>query len=279
MVRLNGQYLMLFMAALLFMWLTESRNKKVFLRFSLAMLLLLIFPPTAWLLIRYQTVFYGHENIWRLLPLTAVLAYGLVLAEEKMLPSAARAKENRQSVSGGKKEIIYEMLAMAVLTVLLFLCGTLSLGRTVTEEKNRMDGLPEEAAILAFLDIPKDDSVYLLAPDEVSSWARIYSGNLLLPYGRDLYEPELTAFLYDTYDEEMLQLHDWINGNLAPVEDEGQAIRQQADYLNYCAQAGYHYLIFSYERYDEALAGALAEQEAYRENYTTRLPYVIYELQ
>lgn len=279
MVRLNGQYLMLFMAALLFIWLTEAQNKKEFLRFSLTMLLLLLFPPTAWLLVRYQTAFYGHENIWRLLPLTAVLAYGLVLAGTRMLSGKTGVKESRQPASGRKKELLYEMFVMAVLTVLLFLCGTLSLGRTVTEEKNRMDGLPEEAAILTFLDIPKDDFVYLLAPDEISSWARIYSGNLLLPYGRDLYEQELTAFLYDTYDEEMLQLHDWINGKPMQAEDEEQAMLQQADYLNYCAQAGYRYLIFSYERYDEALAGALAEQEAYRENYTSRLPYVIYELQ
>lgn len=255
MTRLNGQYLMLFMTALLFIWLREGQNKKEFLRFSLTMLLLLLFPPTAGLLIRYQTAFYLHENIWRLLPLTALLAYGLVLAGEQM------------------------RLGAAVLTVLLFLCGTLSLGRTMTEERNRMDGLPEEAAILTFLDIPEDGFVYLLAPDEISSWARIYSGNLLLPYGRNLYEPELTAFLYDTYGGEMQGLHDWINGSLAPAEDEEQAIRQQADYLNYCAEAGYHYLIFSYEYYNGALADALAGQEAYREDTTARLPYVICKLQ
>ena len=279
MIKLEGQYLMLFMTALLFILLTEGQNKKEFVRFSLAMLLLLLFPPTAWLLIRYQTAFYGHQNIWRLLPLTAVLAYGLVLAETKMLSSMAEVKGPRRLSCGGKKEGLYEAFVLAVLIVLLFLCGTLSLGRAVTDERARMDGLPEEAAILAFLDIPKDDFVYLLAPDKISSWARVYSGNLLLPYGRDLYEQELTAFLYDTYDEEMQQLHDWINGDLEPAENEVQAMRRETDFLNYCAQAGYHYLIFSYERYDEALAGALAKQEAYRENHTTRLSYVIYELQ
>lgn len=279
MIRLEGQYLMLFMAALLFILLTEGQNKKEFVRFSLAMLLLLIFPPTAMLFVRYQTAFYGHQNIWRLLPLTAVLAYGLVLAETKMLSSMTAVIGPQKLVRGRKKEWLYEVFVLTVLTVLLFLCGTLSLGRAVTDERTRMDGLPEEAAILAFLDIPKDDFVYLLAPDEISSWARVYSGNLLLPYGRDLYEQELTAFLYDTYDVEMQQLHDWINGKPMQAEDEEEAIRQQAEFLNYCAQAGYRYLIFSYERYDEALVGALAKQEAYRENYTTRLPYVIYELQ
>lgn len=279
MIRLEGQYLTLFIAALLFIWLTEEQNKKEFFRFSLAMLLLLLFPPTAWLLVRYQTVFYGSQNIWRLLPLTAVLAYGLVLAETKMLSFVLQVRGRGKSIPGRKKEGLYEVLILAVLAVLLLLGGTLSLGRTVTEERERMDGLPKEAEILTFLDIPKDDFVYLLAPDEISSWARVYSGNLLLPYGRDLYEPELTAFLYDTYDEEMLLLHDWINGSLDQPEDEEEAGRRQTEFLNYCAEAGYHYLIFSYEHYDEALAGALAGQDAYREGYTTRLPYMIYELQ
>lgn len=279
MIRLDGQYLTLFMAALLFIWLGEERRHKEFMRFSLAMLMLLLIPPTAELLVRYQTAFYENENIWRLLPLTALLAYGLVLAETKIMMGLTHAEGERKPVLNKKRERLYEVLLLAAFTVLLCICGTFSLGKRVTEERNRMDGLPEEADILTFLDIPKDDFIYLLAPDEVSSWARIYNGHLLLPYGRDLYEPELSAYLYDAYDEEMLLLHDWINSGLNLWENEEQAKFAEADFLNHCAEAGYHYLIFSYERYDGALAEALAEQEAYRESYRTRLPYLIYELQ
>lgn len=277
MARLEGQYLMLFMASLLLIWLTEKENKKELDFFSLTMLLLLLFPWTAGLLVRYQTAFYSPQNIWRLLPLTAVSAYGLVLAETKMLAAATQAGGRR--LPAETKRRLYEVLVVAALAVLLFLCGTLSLGRTVTEEKQRLDGLPEEAAVLTYLDIPKDDLIYLLAPDEVSCWARIYNGNLLLPYGRDICEPELAAYLFDTYDEEMRLLHDWVNTGLNVWENEEQEKLAEADFLNYCAEAGYHYLIFSYERYNGVLAEALAEQDAYRESYTTRLPYVIYELQ
>lgn len=275
----DGQYLMLFMAALLLIWLTDEQNKKEFTRFSLVMLLVLLFPPTAGLLVRYQTAFYSQQNIWKLLPLTALSAYALVFAQARILSAFTRTERGRQPVFNRKRERLYEGVVLAALAAFLCLSGTLSLARTVTERRERLDGLPQEAAILTFLNVPKDDFVYLLAPDEVSSWARIYNGNLLLPYGRDLYEPELTAYLYDTYDEEMLLLHDWVNSGFDLWENEERAKWVEADFINYCAEAGYHYLIFSYDRYNGALAEALADQEAYRESDTTRLPYVIYELQ
>ena len=157
MIRLDGQYLTLFMAALLFIWLGEERRHKEFMRFSLAMLMLLLIPPTAELLVRYQTAFYENENIWRLLPLTALLAYGLVLAETKIMMGLTHAEGERKPVLNKKRERLYEVLLLAAFTVLLCICGTFSLGKRVTEERNRMDGLPEEADILTFLDIPKDD--------------------------------------------------------------------------------------------------------------------------
>lgn len=278
MVRPDGQYLALFIAVLLFIWLAEERKNQLFIRCSLAILILLLFPPAAELLIRYQTGFYGRENIWILLPMTAMLAYGLVLAETKMMTALMRNEGSKISFSTIKNRIM-ETFILVILTALLFLGGTLSVAKTEAMKRQELGGLPQDAKILAYLNIPKDDFVYLLAPDEISSFARIYSGNLLLPYGRDLYEEGLNAFLYDTYDEEMQLLHDWINGSLVIPKDSESAKKQQAYFLYYCAEAGYHYLIFSYERYDEALAEALAEQDAYRESYTPRLPYLIYELQ
>lgn len=279
MVRPDGQYLTLFIAVLLFIWLLEEHKNQEFVRFSLTMLLLLLLPLSAELLIRYQTAFYGRENIWRLLPLTALLAYGLVLTETKMLAALVRIEAHKQSPPNIKNERLREVFVLVILTALLLISGTLSADKTETGKRAGLNGLPREAQILTFLDIPKDDFVYLLAPDEVSSFARIYSGNLLLPYGRDLYEEGLNAFLYDAYDEEMLLLHDWINGNLEMPEDAENAKKQQAYFLYYCAEAGYDYLIFSYERYDGVLAEALAEQDAYVEGNTNRLPYVVFILQ
>ena len=276
MVRLAGQYLALFMAALLFLWLTEGQKRKDLTRYCFLMLFFLL-TPAGLLLIRYQTSFYGHENIWRLLPLTVVTAWGLAAAEGKVSEALTRPKgRQRFGVNGGRG--LGEALGLVILSALLWLCGSLSLGSVITEEKSRMDGLPKEAAVLADLEIPEDDFVYLLAPDEVSEWARIYSGRLLLPYGRNLYEPELSAFLYDTYDWEMESFHDWINGIGERPEDEEQAVSWEADFLETCAHAGYHYLIFARERVDGALKQALACQDRYREEIVTDQPYRIYTL-
>ncbi len=276
MIGLNGQYLALFMAALLFILLTDREHPKEFPGFCMLTLLLLL-TPASLLLIRYQTGFYGRENIWRLLPLTALTAYGGVLTTDK-LSAKLLHPEGRVVWLKGRKSLC-GALSVMIVAALLFLCGTCLPGRTITEERHSATGLPQEAAVLEKLDIPEDGLVSLLAPDEVSAWARIYSGRLLLPYGRNLYEPELSAFLYDTYDEEMELLHDWINGSLKQPEDEKEALSQQREFLDFCGDQKYTYLIFSEERCDEVLKQALAEQEYYREETDTQLPYRIFTLQ
>lgn len=261
----GGQYLMLFMAALLLLWLSGDSRSREFRQFSFVMLLLLLCPLSLKVLCAYQTAFYQEENLWELLPVTALLAYGLVAAFFRMTASLTRERGRWKPA-----------MAAAVLTALLFLCGTLSPGKAVSAVSEDGGQIPDKAeAVLDLLEIPDGESVFLLAPDEVLTWARIYSGAVLLPYGRNLWENELSAYTYDTYPVELYELHDWINGIGVP---ENVEVAWEEDFISRCASSGYDYLVFSAERDNEtALQTALKQQKLYAEAARTEA-YVIYKL-
>lgn len=270
----GGQYLMLFMVALLLLWLTDDPEKKEFRSFSLVMLLLLVCPASVWVLCKYQTAFYSRDALWQLLPVTALLAYGLVMALFRIMWALTRGYGRWRSAMPRQKERLCELGIGGMLTVLLFLCGTLSLAKTVTDSAGEA-GVPDSVrGVLQALEIPQEENVYLVAPDEVQEWARVYSGRLLLPYGRNLWEPALSAYTYDSYGEELYELHDWING----TGQTAYSLQQEEELLSRCASAGYEYLVFGGERLeDENLQAALSRQSIYKE-YGAAGQYVIYRI-
>ncbi len=276
----DGQYLMLFMAALLLLWISEDPRKREFTKFCLVMLLVLLFPLTAKLLIVYQTAFYNYENLWELLPVTTLLSYGLVIAFIRMTASIKKEYGHFKSIIPKRKEITDQLFIGAVLVVFLFLCGTLSLGKTMSAPSFDSTRMPIEVkAVLDQIPISEEEEVYLLAPDSIMTWARIYNGNIHLPYGRNLVEPKLSAYTYDVYSEDMWLLHDWVNGNLPACVNLQEAVWQEEMYLSQCASNGYDYLVFSDDRHDsEILAQALSLQKEYT-LFAEVENYVIYILQ
>ena len=151
----NGQYLALFLVVLLFLWLTGKEVKKEFVIFSGVVALLILCPFTAKVLLIYQTTFFAHETVWELLPMTAFLAYGAVMAFAKM--TAALTKEDREwkATISGKKGKAYEALAVLALAALLFLSGTVSFTENITEKAERADRIPVEIGeVLDLLEIP-----------------------------------------------------------------------------------------------------------------------------
>lgn len=256
----NGQYLMLYMTALLFLWLLGEARGKRFIQSSFVLLLLLLCPVTAGLLFRYQTNFYSSSHLWILLPMTAVIAYGLTIALEKM--EAAGIGKRRSTI---------------LLAVLLFLCGTLTPARAVTEETANGKRLPREVGEVLGLLALSEEETWIMAPDEIAQWARSYSGKILLPYGRNLWEPALSAYTYDEYTGDELELHEWINGYLYLLEED--TIRMEESFLSICGARGYEYLIFPVERAEkEPLSAALKEQQEYIP-YAVTESYIIYRLE
>lgn len=272
----GGQYLMLFMVALLLLWLSEDSRGREFKQFAFVMLLLLLCPLSLKVLCVYQTAFYHEENLWELLSVTALLAYGLVVAFFRMTASLTREYGRWKSATSKKKEKICEILVTVALTALLFLCGTLSPGKSVSAVSEDGGQIPDKVEqVLDALEIPNGESVFLLAPDEVLTWARIYSGAVLLPYGRNLWEIELSAYTYDVYPAELYELHGWINGIGVPEDVE---VAWEEEFISRCASSGYDYLVFSAERDSEAaLQTALKQQKNYVA-YERTETYVIYKL-
>lgn len=261
----NGQYLVLYLAALIFLWLLGEGKRKEFKWFSLVTGILLLCPVTARLLTVYQTAFFDYETVWVWLPLTALLAYGLVVAAAKMLQLLTREDRKWKAAVSGRREKIYEGLIIGTLAVLLFLSGTVSVAESVTEKVTRKDGLPEEIGeVLDLIEIPEGETVLLAAPDEVVTWARIYDGDMKLLYGRDMTEMELTAYLYDKYPSDIMGLHDWVHGTLPAPGLVEEAYLQEQTYVELCKAKGCDYLIFSLERANnDLLAYALENAGAY----------------
>lgn len=275
----SGQFLMLFMVSLLLLWLVKEFAKKEFRRFATIMLLLLLCPFSVKLLLLYQTPFYGYENLWALLPMTVVLACAAVVAVSKISSWYITERGRLRKAVSGRRERVYEALAAAVFALLLFFCGTMTSAKGLTEQDYDGDKLPKEAAeVFALLEISEGEDVFLLAPDDLAAWARIYSGHILLPYGRNLWEPELSAYTYDVYKGDMEELHNWVNGTLMTGSQGEEALREEEMLLSYCASAGYDYLVFSWERGNgENLRSAMANQNEYT-YFAQTDAYVIYRL-
>lgn len=306
----DGQFFMLFMVALLLLWLMQDKNRREFIQFAFVMLLLLLCPISAKLFMIYQTQFFSYEDLWELLPVTGLLAYALVLASNKIKMIYIKDYGHWEEAVPRKKEIGYEVLMTVILAALLFLCGTLTPAKAMTERTQGVERIPVEAEeVLSLLEIPKGENITVLSPDEIATWARIYSGDIILPYGRNMWEIALNAYTYDTYSQDLTDLHDWINGELEVLEiliaenkgeagaDTGtvladaangeaavsaEAVRTEEAYLSYCASCGYDYLVFSEARLDgdmgATLQKALAKQTDYAV-FATQGGYTIYKLQ
>ncbi len=266
----SGQFLMLFMTALLFLWFLRGFEKKEFRRLATVMLLLLLCPVSIKLLLLYQTGFYGYENLWALLPMTALLACAAVMAVFKITAIYISERRKLRKAVSAKREHAAEVFAVFLM----------ALAKSETGQDLNGDKLPEEVAeVLQLVEIPQEEGVFLLAPDEVAAWARIYSGKILLPYGRNLWEPVLSAYTYDVYMGDMWELHNWVNGTLATGSDGEEALREEEMVLSRCASAGYDYLVFSAERNnEEGLRLAMENQKEYVYFAQTE-GYVIYKLQ
>ena len=174
----NGKLPALLMAVLLFLWFgRKKREQAPFLVYTSVMTVCCILPVTAALLMLYQTKFYRYEWIWSLVPVTAIIAYGLTCAWTEY-----RAENKGQ----WKKTVPVTLL---LLTLLLF-CG--SLGGTLWDRDTR-----KEERITAY-------SVLIM------EYAREKDAGILLPYGRNIRNGFLNAYSYDVYQEDTVMLEQWM---------------------------------------------------------------------
>lgn len=265
-----GQFLMLFMVALLLLYLLEEQKCVVFKQYAFLMLLTLLCPLTAKLLVVYQTPFYSPDNLWTLLPITPLLGYGFVIASVRIVGALTSGYGRWTKSVTRRKESVFEAFVILGLSLVIFLCGTLRFGKTMAEEADGGRNVPYAVCeALDAIGTNETETVKILAVDEVARWARIYDGKFILPYGRNMYEPEMTAFTYEVYTEEIYLLHSWVNGEL-PVEETYAG----ADFYKESAENGCEYLIFKAGAFPE-----LPEKQSLYTQWAETTDYVIYKLQ
>ena len=174
---------------------------------------LCVFPLTAAVLMKYQTLFYDYPWIWSAVPFTAVIALGgtVFLTD--------RWRQGR-----GYRTFAYNT-ALTLLSVgALALCG--GLGESgidaVQERQNR------EYAATVLREVYAGDAEHggegdfcLWAPREILEYARSENSRIRLLYGRNMWDIALNAYSFDSYSEDKNELYEWME----QLTDYGVSVR------------------------------------------------------
>ena len=193
----GGKMAALLLAVLLFWWFAEKEKKRrALLLYTTVAAVCCIFPVTAALLMLYQTKFYDYEWIWSMVPVTAVTAYGFALF------LAGRWEKAKGNWRRGLPVTLVTLMAV-------LLCG--SLGGD-GEARARTNAEKEEAyAVIEMLSERwRGEDICLLAPERILEYAREADGRIRLVYGRNMWDPWLNAYAYDTYDQKVTDLCQWM---------------------------------------------------------------------
>ena len=193
----SGKIVALLLAVLLFWWFAEKEKKqRALLLYTTVAAACCIVPVTAALLMLYQTKFYDYEWIWSMVPVTAVTAYGLTLF------LAGHWKEAQGNWRRGLPVTLLLLMAM------LF-CGDLGGDMEARAETNAEKD--EAYAVVGMLSERwSQEDICLLAPQRILEYAREADGRLRLAYGRNMWDPWLNAYAYDTYDGKAEDLCQWM---------------------------------------------------------------------
>lgn len=221
----QGKYAVLFLGALVILWAlvifwawqklsgkgesagvpdenSEARRKLSgrkphLLIYASVIAVLAIFPLTAAVLMKYQTSFYDYEWIWSSVPVTLVIAWGMTEVFLKNYRMKWRRKKHLAAGFAG------------ICLVIVFLCGNMGQGmddRLITES-----GEEKTSVILDKLDENGyTQNICLWAPAKLMQYVRGIDGNIRLLYGRNMWEPALNAYSYDTYDDAVCKLYEWM---------------------------------------------------------------------
>lgn len=203
--------------SLLFLWIYYKRVKqKGLLIYTTAAVICCILPVTAALLELYQTRFYDYKWIWSLVPMTAVTGLAITLFLTDFLQEFSRGSRKRQAT------------AAALLAAGLVLCGGMGskpwegCGRQAeVQERQKAEEILEELQ-----ERLQEKQICLWAPRELLEYARAYDASILLLYGRDMWDTDLTAYSYEAYPGGFRDLYLWMEA--APGTETVPA--------SYCAQ-------------------------------------------
>lgn len=222
----NGQYFALILGILLFFYLIKPKEKLTFQKYTFLMVFLLFFPLTTYIILWYRTEFYRFSDLWNLLSVTIIIAFGLC--------EISNLLEQKNNWQKKKKKWILN----AGIVLLVSLCGTVSPLYTKSEWGTGFTKMGEEEfKVLEIISENQDwEEACVWAPNEIVESARGYDGNLRLLYGKDMWNHELHAYTYDVYDDNKKKLYEWMNINWYKVQADSLTVDMSAKEAFYLAR-------------------------------------------
>lgn len=224
----SGMYIGVFFAALVFLWLVcynkfskdVYKGKRILFFYAVGITGLVLFPVSAFVLLKYQSSFFTYSQLFLMIPIIPVIAWGMTEFITWVGGYVPAQKDTPEVIK--RKPWICEVAALVVLVAVLWMAGSLSFGNEVTAQVTNDAKIPDKVLeVLRVLETDEDielDTDVILATDEILEYARLYNGDMKLLYGRNMWQPVLNAYTYDTYPEEWVRLHRWLNTTVHGME-------------------------------------------------------------
>lgn len=195
----ENRFIVLFFVFLLFVLFSVKRpmrdNVGKMLAYTIIMTVALLCPVTVVGILLYQTGFYEYEWAWSMVPVTAVIAYGITLFLEKEF----------------NKKLI---LGSLIVAVVLFLCG--NQGTLQTVSISQKEALKEVETVLQCIsEEPGQKRVW--APKDMMELVRRKDASVQLVYGRDMWDAKAGSYDYEAYNEYLTGAYLWLE-NIAKEE-------------------------------------------------------------
>lgn len=236
-----GKYLALSLMGVFFLWLLgryrKNKTTRELLLFEIALGVLVIFPLTAMLLMKYQTAFFGYRHLLLLLFPMIFIPWALTEAVEQGLNVMKRNAEEGELVK--ERPWVARMIGVFIAVCLLMLSGNMVSEGVETNFTLSKEKVP--ASVMEVLELIEDGEV-LVAPNEVLEYARAYNGDIKLLYGRDMWQPELRAFTYNIYDETACEIYEWMQDETLNYfnvsQEELETMQKERDTRGFSAIAG-----------------------------------------
>lgn len=239
----------------------ECITKRALFLYGTIMVLACICPITAAILMVYQTRFYDYQWIWSLVPVTLLIGVGFV---GFYLCHVDRLKRGAKAV----------LVALAVATMVL--AGRMGAPIEEAVETGQLEAT--KTVVAELIEQSGDGVICLWAPQEIVTYVRALDGEIVLPYGRDMWDGHLGAYSYDTYTPEAEALYRYMSGverwgeyNPSVEDEQGQTIILQGDeYLKQAVNMGITHILLprnslpeTVQQAEQVLEGAAQEIEGY----------------
>lgn len=207
----SGKLVALLLLALLLFWFwkREEWNQygKLFL-YTTIVTVCCIIPLTAAMLMVYQTRFYDYQWIWGFVPITIVIALVCTLLWTEWM----------EKYKAGKHAVWKKVGIACLMLCMLYLCGRMGMKNGDADEEIQKQ--EETVRVLEIItENGQNTNMVLWAPQRIMEYARAVNGDVRLPYGRNMWDPALNAYSYETYGETANSLYEWMT--LAEETGEG----------------------------------------------------------